>query len=51
LQLQFWNQGLAPILALISPKEVQVYSSLAPPSSPRRRRECPRPPRPDARPG
>jgi hypothetical protein len=31
LHLHFWNQGLAPILALITPKEVHVYSGLATP--------------------
>src|SRR4051812_30355768 len=25
---QFWNQGLAPILVLIGPRAVQVYSGL-----------------------
>ena len=29
LHRQFWNQGLAPILVLISPHEVHVYSGLA----------------------
>jgi hypothetical protein len=31
LHRHFWNQGLAPILALISPKEVFIYSGLATP--------------------
>jgi hypothetical protein len=31
LHLRFWNQGLAPVLALITPKEVHVYSGLAAP--------------------
>jgi hypothetical protein len=27
---QFWNQGIAPVLVLISDKEAHIYSSLAP---------------------
>lgn len=33
LHRQFWNHGGAPILALISPREVQVYSGFARPSA------------------
>lgn len=32
LHRQFWNHGGAPILALISPREVQVYSGFARPT-------------------
>lgn len=35
LHRQFWNQGLAPILILIDPREIHVYSGLAlPPEKP-----------------
>jgi hypothetical protein len=35
LHRQFWNQGLAPILVLIDPREIHVYSGLAlPPEKP-----------------
>ena len=33
LHQQFWNQGLAPILVLIDPKEVRVYSGLSLPAT------------------
>ena len=29
LHRRFWNQGLAPVLILITPREVHVYSGLA----------------------
>src|SRR5271157_3576993 len=29
----FWNQGIAPILVVIAPEEVHVYSGLVPPAS------------------
>jgi hypothetical protein len=32
LHRQFWNQGLAPILVLIDPKEIHVYSGLVLPT-------------------
>ncbi len=32
LHRQFWNQGLAPILVLIDPKEIHIYSGLSLPS-------------------
>lgn len=32
LHRQFWNQGLAPILVLIDPREVHIYSGLTPPA-------------------
>lgn len=32
LHRQFWNQGLAPILVLIDPKEIHIYSGLSVPS-------------------
>lgn len=32
LHHSFWNQGIAPILVIIAPDEVQVYSGLVPPS-------------------
>jgi len=32
LHRQFWNQGLAPILVLIDPREIHVYSGLALPA-------------------
>jgi hypothetical protein len=31
LHRSFWNQGVAPILVIIAPDEVQVYSGLIPP--------------------
>jgi len=31
LHQRFWNQGLAPVLVLISPREVHIYSGLATP--------------------
>lgn len=31
LQQRFWNQGLAPVLLLISPGEIHIYSGLATP--------------------
>ena len=35
LHRQFWNQGLAPILVLIDPREIHIYSGLAlPPEKP-----------------
>ena len=34
LQHIFWNQGVAPILVLIAPEAVHVYSSLTEPASP-----------------
>jgi hypothetical protein len=33
LHRQFWNHGGAPLLVLIDPREVQIYSGLARPSS------------------
>ena len=33
LHRRFWNQGIAPILVIISQDEVQVYSGLIPPES------------------
>jgi len=32
LHRSFWNQGIAPILVIIAPDEVHVYSGLIPPS-------------------
>jgi len=32
LRLRFWNQGVAPVLVLISPEQVHIYSGLAEPS-------------------
>jgi len=31
LQTRFWNQGLAPVLVLISPSEIHIYSGLTTP--------------------
>ncbi len=33
LHRSFWNQGVAPILVLIAPEEVHVYSGLIPPEA------------------
>ena len=32
LHRSFWNQGIAPILVIIAPDEVHVYSGLVPPA-------------------
>lgn len=34
LHRSFWNQGIAPILVIIAPDEVHVYSGLVPPENP-----------------
>jgi len=34
LHRSFWNQGIAPILVIIAPDEVHVYSGLIPPDDP-----------------
>ncbi len=34
LHRSFWNQGIAPILVIIAPDEVHVYSGLIPPEDP-----------------
>lgn len=33
LHRRFWNQGIAPILVIISPDEIHVYSGLIPPQN------------------
>jgi len=32
LQRRFWNQGLSPVLVVIDPQDVHIYSGLTPPS-------------------
>ena len=32
LHKNFWNQGIAPLLVIISPEEVHIYSGLVPPA-------------------